>query len=103
MKDDPRRNTSSDAMDVAQMRTLAIKEPLRKALAIGMCLISIRGRRKHKISKEKLLSQHYMHCSYFSGRIYVERTIEQCNLGYHNTQKAEEGCLMGRALKWGLR
>jgi len=55
MKDDPKRNISSDAMDVAQMRTLAIRGPLWKALAIGMCLINIRGKRKHKMSKEKLL------------------------------------------------
>ena len=58
MKDDPRKNTSSDAMDVAQMHTLAIRGPLRKAPMIGMCLINIRGRRKRKISKEKLLSLH---------------------------------------------
>ena len=58
MKDDSRRNTSSDAMDVAQMRTLAIRGALRKALVIGMCLINIRGRRKRKISKEKLLPPH---------------------------------------------
>jgi len=28
-----------------------------------------------------------MHGSYFSGRINVERTCEQCCLGYHNSQK----------------
>ena len=32
-----------------------------------------------------------MHCNYFSGRIYVEKTSEQCCLGYHNLQKAKEG------------
>ena len=58
MEDNPRRNTSSDVMNVAQMCTLVIRGPLQKALAIGMCLINIRGRRKHKISKEKLLSPH---------------------------------------------
>ena len=47
-----------DAMNVAQMCTLAIKGPLQKALAIEMCLINIRGRRKYKISKEKLLPPH---------------------------------------------
>ena len=41
-----------DAMNVAQMYTLAIRGPLQKVLAIGMCLINIRGRRKHKISKK---------------------------------------------------
>ena len=58
MKDNPRRNTSSNVIDVAQMRTLAIRRPLRKALAIGMCLINIQGKRKYKISKEKLLPPH---------------------------------------------
>ena len=28
-----------------------------------------------------------MHGSYFSGRINVERSGEQCYLGYHNSQK----------------
>ena len=41
-----------------------------------------------------------MQCSYFSGRIYVERTSEQCCLGYHNSQKVEGRSLMGQALKW---
>ena len=58
MEDDLRRNTSSDAMNVAQVCTLAIKGTLQKALAIGMCLINIQGRMKHKISKEKLSPPH---------------------------------------------
>ena len=32
-----------------------------------------------------------MHCSYFSGRIYVEKTHEQYCFDYHNSQKAREG------------
>ena len=31
-----------------------------------------------------------MHYNYFSGRIYVENTSEQCYLGYHNSQEARE-------------
>ena len=31
-----------------------------------------------------------MHCSNFSGRIYVEKTSEQCSLNYHHSQKAKE-------------
>ena len=31
-----------------------------------------------------------MHCSNFSGRSYVERTPEQCNLNYHRVQKVRE-------------
>ena len=32
-----------------------------------------------------------MHCSYFSSRIYVEKTSEQYCLGYHNLQGTREG------------
>ena len=32
-----------------------------------------------------------MHCSYFSGRIYVEKTSEQYYLNYYNSQKTKEG------------
>ena len=32
-----------------------------------------------------------MHCSYFSDRIYVEKTSEQCYLSYNNSQKTKEG------------
>ena len=32
-----------------------------------------------------------MHCSYFSGHIYVEKTFEQWYLGYHNSQRTREG------------
>ena len=32
-----------------------------------------------------------MHCSYFSGRIYVEETLKQYCLDYHNSQETKEG------------
>ena len=32
-----------------------------------------------------------MHNSYFAGRIYVEKTSEQCYLGYRNSQRARKG------------
>ena len=32
-----------------------------------------------------------MHNSYFIGHIYVEKTFEQCYLGYHNSQRVREG------------
>ena len=32
-----------------------------------------------------------MHCSYFYGRIYVEKTSEQYYPGYHNSQEARKG------------
>ena len=31
-----------------------------------------------------------MHCIYFFGRIYVEKTFEQCYLRYHNSEKVKE-------------
>ena len=32
-----------------------------------------------------------MHNSYFTGRIYVEKTSEQYYLGYRNSQRVREG------------
>ena len=32
-----------------------------------------------------------MHNSYFTGRIYVEKTFKQCYFGYHNSQRSREG------------
>ena len=32
-----------------------------------------------------------MHCSYFSGHIYVEKILEYYYLDYHNLQKTREG------------
>ena len=32
-----------------------------------------------------------MHCNYFPGRIYVEKTSKQYCLGYRNSQKTREG------------
>ena len=58
MGGDPRRNSSSNTMNVVQVRALAIKVTLQKALAIEMCPMNIRERRKLKISKEKLLPPH---------------------------------------------
>ena len=58
MEHDLRRNTSSDATNVAQVCTLTIRVTFQKALTIGMCLMNIRERRKLKISKEKLLPSH---------------------------------------------
>jgi len=58
MEDDSRRNTFSDATNVAQVCTLTIRVTLQKAIVIGMYLMNIRERMKLKISKEKLLSLH---------------------------------------------
>jgi len=32
-----------------------------------------------------------MHCNYFSGGIYVEKTFEQRYLDYRNSQRVREG------------
>ena len=32
-----------------------------------------------------------MHCNYFSDRIYVEKTSEQCYLSYRNSESREGG------------
>jgi len=32
-----------------------------------------------------------MYNNYFTGRIYVKKTFEQCYLDYYNSQKAREG------------
>ena len=37
-----------------------------------------------------------MHCSYFFGRIYVEKTSEQYYLNYHNSQETREGVWWNR-------
>ena len=58
MGGDPRRNSSSDTTNVAQVRTLAIKVTLQKALAIEMCPMNIQEGRKLKIFMEKLLPSH---------------------------------------------
>ena len=58
LEDDPRRNASSDVMNVPQMCTLAIRRTPQQALAIRMCLTNPRGRRKRKIFEEKLLPPH---------------------------------------------
>ena len=43
-----------------------------------------------KYLREKLLPPHSMHCSNFSDRIYVEKTLEQCSLNHYNSQRARE-------------
>ena len=43
-----------------------------------------------KYLREKLLPPHLMHCSNFSGRIYVEKTPEQCSLNHYSSQRAKE-------------
>jgi len=45
---DPRRNSSSDMMNAAQVCILAIKVTLQEAPMIEMCLINIREIRKPK-------------------------------------------------------
>ena len=44
----PRRNSSSDMMNAAQVCILATKVTLQEAPMIGTCLVNIRERRKPK-------------------------------------------------------
>ena len=46
--------------------------------------------RMQKYLREKLLPPHSMHCSNFSGRIYVEKTLEQCILNHYHLQRTRE-------------
>ena len=43
-----------------------------------------------------------MYCTYFYDRIYVEQTFEQCFLGDHNSEKAEEEVWWDKYLSDGL-
>ena len=43
-----------------------------------------------------------MHNSYFTCHIYVEKTSEQCYLGYRNSQRAREGGWWDKYLSKGL-
>ena len=43
-----------------------------------------------KYLREKLLPSHSMHYSNFSGRIYVEKTSEQCILNHYHSQRTRE-------------
>ena len=43
-----------------------------------------------------------MYYNYFSSRIYVEKTPEQCCLSYHNSKKAKEGVWWDRYSSKGL-
>ena len=48
MKGGPRRNSSSDMMNAAQISILAIRMTLQKAPMMGTCLMNIREGRKPK-------------------------------------------------------
>ena len=55
-----------------------------------------------KYLREKLLPPHLMHCSNFSGRIYVEKTPEQCSLNHYSSQRAKEDVWWDMYLSEGL-
>ena len=86
-----RRNISSDMIKTAQICIPTIKVTFQEALVIRTCIITYKDDGNSELSKGKLLPPHWMHYSYFSGRIYVEETPEQCYLCYHNSQKAKKG------------
>ena len=88
----PRRNFFSDTENSERMHISATETPL---------LNTWKGR-KHEISKQKLSPPHWMHYSYSPGRINVEKTPEQCYIGYHNSQITERGVWWDRFSSKGL-
>ena len=42
-----------------------------------------------------------MYYNYFTGHIYVEKTFEQCYLGYRNSQRARKGVWWDKYLNKG--
>ena len=59
MEGGPRRNSSSDMVNAAQVRILTIRVTLQEALMIGTCLMNIREKEGNtKISKGKLPPPH---------------------------------------------
>ena len=55
-----------------------------------------------KYLREKLLPLHSMHYSNFFGRIYVEKTPEQCSLNHYRLQRAGEDAWWDMYLSEGL-
>ena len=52
-----------------------------------------------KYLREKLLPLHSMHCSNFSGSIYVEKTPEQCSFQPLQLTESQGRYLMGQVLE----
>ena len=68
-----------------------IKVTFQEALMIGTCAINIQERWELKNIQGEAATTALNALNYFSGCIYVEKTPEQCCLGYRNSQKAREG------------
>jgi len=58
MEGGPRKNSSSDTMNVAQVCILTIRVTIQEAQRIGTCLMNIWEGRNPKISKGELLPPH---------------------------------------------
>ena len=58
MEGNPRRNSFSDMMNVAQICIPAIRMTFQEVPTIGTCLMNIREERKPKISMGKLILPH---------------------------------------------
>ena len=88
----PRRNFSSDTENSEQMYIPATETPFLDTRTGG----------KHEIFKQKLPPPHWMHYSYSPGCINVEKTPEQCYLGYRNSQRTERGVWWDKCSSKGL-
>ena len=87
-----RRYFFSDTENAEQMYIPATETPL---------LDTWTGK-KHEISKQKLPPPYWMHYSYSPGCINVEKTLEQCYLGYHNSQRTERSVWWDKCSGKGL-
>ena len=62
---------------MSQICITATGGTFQEAQEMRMCLMNMKERGGNtKISKEKLLPPHKIHCNHFPGRIYVDKTSE---------------------------
>ena len=55
-----------------------------------------------KYLREKLLPPHLMHYNNFYGRIYMEKTPEQCSFNHYHSQKTRENAWWDKYSSEGL-
>ena len=91
MEGGPRRNSSSDMMNAAQVSIPAIRMTIQEASMIGTCLINIREGRKPKNIYGKTATIALNALQLFFWLHLYGKTVEQYYLGYHNSQKTREG------------
>ena len=58
--------------------------------------------RIHKYLEAKVAITILNDCNNFSGRIYVEKTYEQCSFNHHHSRRAKKDGWWDIYLSWGL-